>query len=205
MTSNIIRTFIDVGGIFAGISHIEIYKYLKDKFQKDMFLCYFDQNDKPKKYTEENANGVIISKIYDWNNEIESDDNHYYYYDHRHTTGTDAKIPINTKGIALLGTKDRHRDVLQAIYRMRKLKNGGHNIIFALNSKTEKIIPKIAGKNDKNNFDMYHDIYISIENRLIFFNGYLVFKSYNAYLDEQNKNKKTPYYASLWENRNIYK
>jgi mannosyltransferase OCH1-like enzyme len=60
-------------------------------------------------------------------------------------------------------------------------------------------------KNDKNNFDMYHDIYISIENRLIFFNGYLVFKSYNAYLDEQNKNKKTPYYASLWENRNIYK
>jgi hypothetical protein len=136
----IIKTFIDVGGIFAGISVIEIYKCLKAKFVDDLtYLCYFDENDKPKKYD---------GKYHiDWNKGIESDGNHYYYYDHRHTTGTDAKIPLGTKGIALLGKQDRHRDVLQAIYRMRKLNtDGGHSIIFALNSKTDKIIEKTGAK-----------------------------------------------------------
>jgi hypothetical protein len=52
---------------------------------------------------------------------------------------------------------------------------------------------------------MYHDIYQSVENRFIFLNGYLVFKSYNSYLNEHNKNKKVDYYGSLWVSRNIYK
>ena len=60
-------------------------------------------------------------------------------------------------------------------------------------------------QSDKNNFDMYHDIYQSIENRFVFFNGYIIFKSYNHYLDEHNKNKKVDYYGSLWAIRNIYK
>jgi mannosyltransferase OCH1-like enzyme len=60
-------------------------------------------------------------------------------------------------------------------------------------------------QSDKNNFDMYHDIYQSVENRFVFFNGYIIFKSYNYYLDEHNKNKKVDYYGSLWAIRNIYK
>ncbi len=58
---------------------------------------------------------------------------------------------------------------------------------------------------DKNNFDMYHDIYKTNENRFIFFNNYIILKSYNSYLDEHDKNKKIEYYGNLWLKRNIYK
>jgi mannosyltransferase OCH1-like enzyme len=58
---------------------------------------------------------------------------------------------------------------------------------------------------EKQNLDMYHDIYKTVENRFIFFNGYLILKSYKSYLDEHNKNKKNPHYYILWENINIYK
>jgi len=60
-------------------------------------------------------------------------------------------------------------------------------------------------QSDKNNFDMYHDFYQSINNRFIFFNGYIIFKSYNSYLNEHNNNSKVPYYGSLWASRNVYK
>jgi mannosyltransferase OCH1-like enzyme len=58
---------------------------------------------------------------------------------------------------------------------------------------------------DKNMFDMYHDIYQSVENRFIFFNGYIIFKNYNDYLNEQRKNEKVSHYSGLWGSRNIYR
>jgi mannosyltransferase OCH1-like enzyme len=60
-------------------------------------------------------------------------------------------------------------------------------------------------QSDKNNFDMYHDIYQSIHNRFIFFNGYIIFKSYNEYLNEQRNNEKVSHYSGLWGSRNIYR
>lgn len=57
----------------------------------------------------------------------------------------------------------------------------------------------------KKSFDMQHDIYKSVKNRFIFFNRHIIFKSYNAYLDEHDKNKKVLYYSDLWKQRNIYK
>jgi len=60
-------------------------------------------------------------------------------------------------------------------------------------------------QSDKNIFDMYHDIYQSIENRFIFFNGYIIFKNYNDYLNEQRNNEKVSHYSGLWGSRNIYR
>ena len=60
-------------------------------------------------------------------------------------------------------------------------------------------------QSDKNNFDMYHDIYQSIENRFVFFNGYIIFKNYNDYLNEQRNNQKLGHYSGLWGSRNIYR
>jgi len=57
----------------------------------------------------------------------------------------------------------------------------------------------------KKYFDMYHDIYLSIHNKLIFFNGYVIFKSYNEYLNEQRNNEKVSHYSGLWASRNIYR
>lgn len=58
---------------------------------------------------------------------------------------------------------------------------------------------------DKNMFDMYHDIYESIHNRFIFFNGYIIFKSYDEYLNEQRSYEKTGHYSVLWGSHNIYR
>jgi mannosyltransferase OCH1-like enzyme len=60
-------------------------------------------------------------------------------------------------------------------------------------------------QSDKNMFDMYHDIYQSVENRFIFFNGYIIFKNYNDYLNEQRNNEKVSHYSGLWGSRNIYR
>jgi mannosyltransferase OCH1-like enzyme len=57
---------------------------------------------------------------------------------------------------------------------------------------------------EKNNFDMFHDYYLSVENRVIFFNEYLIFRGYNDYLNEQRNNKKTNHYSELWGLRKIY-
>ena len=60
-------------------------------------------------------------------------------------------------------------------------------------------------QSDKNIFDMYHDIYQSVENRFIFFNGYIIFKNYNDYLNEQRNNQKLGHYSGLWGSRSIYR
>jgi mannosyltransferase OCH1-like enzyme len=58
---------------------------------------------------------------------------------------------------------------------------------------------------EKKNIDMFHDFYLSLNNRFIFLRGYIIFKSYNGYLEEHNKNKKVEYYGNLWYNHQIYK
>lgn len=54
-------------------------------------------------------------------------------------------------------------------------------------------------------FCMHHDFYKSHKNRFIYLNNYIIFKSYNSYLDEHAKYKKIDHYSSLWINKNIYK
>lgn len=57
----------------------------------------------------------------------------------------------------------------------------------------------------KNGFDMYHEFYNSFENRYIYFNNYLVFKSYKGYINEHNHNSKTSYYGYLWAHNQVYR
>ena len=116
-------------------------------------------------------------------------------------------LDMDKNGIynALMVCKPNNQILLKAI---NKVVDNVKNRFYG-NSPLEPTGPLMLSQfftqNDKNNFDMSHDIYISVVNRFIFFNGYLVFKSYNAYLDEHNKNKKVDYYGSLWGSRNIYK
>jgi len=67
------------------------------------------------------------------------------------------------------------------------------------------LLSSFFSREQKNDFDMYHDFYISHENRFIYFNNYLVFKSYRGYINEHNKNKKIDHYSNLWDTKNIYK
>lgn len=57
----------------------------------------------------------------------------------------------------------------------------------------------------KQTIDLNHEFYLTFENKYIFFNGYLILRSYNKYSHEQNVNQKTPHYSVLWTKRQIYK
>lgn len=131
-----ICVLIDVGGVFAGINTTIIFDMIINVNPNISNLLYWNDNNIPKKMKK--INGKYI--IYDWN--LDYEPNSFYYYDHKHTTGTDAKIPIGSIGIAIIGKDDRYRDVAQAIFRMRKLTKG-HHIIFILD---EKIYNNITQK-----------------------------------------------------------
>ncbi len=129
-----IRVLIDAGGVFAGIKPINVFQMIIQVNPSVTNMFYWNDDNIPKKITKSSNSQIKIS---DWNLDYEPDS--FYYYDHKHTTGTDAKIPIGSVGLALIGKDDRYRDVAQAIFRMRKLTKG-HNIIFVLNNKvTNKI------------------------------------------------------------------
>jgi len=66
------------------------------------------------------------------------------------------------------------------------------------------LLAKYFSREEKNNFDMKHFFHNSFENRFVEFNGYIVLKSYNGYINESQKYQKTQHYGVLWNNRNIY-
>jgi len=116
-------------------------------------------------------------------------------------------LDMDKNGIynALIVCKPNNKILLKAINKVVdnvKNKFYGSN---CLHPTGPIMLAEFFTQNDKNNFDMYHDIYQSVENRFIFFNGYLVFKSYNEYLNEQGKYEKVSHYSGLWGSRNIYR
>jgi len=106
---------------------------------------------------------------------------------------------------ALIVCKPNNNILLKAIYNIvENVKNR-----FYGNSSLDPTGPLMLAKffslADKLNFDMYHDTYKSHKNRFIFFNNYIILKSYNSYLTEHNNNKKIEHYDVLWHNKKIYK
>jgi mannosyltransferase OCH1-like enzyme len=67
------------------------------------------------------------------------------------------------------------------------------------------LLSRYINKTEKNKLDMKHEFYFSMENRVIYFNNYLILKSYNGYLDDHRKYKKISHYSELWNKRKVYK
>jgi mannosyltransferase OCH1-like enzyme len=116
-------------------------------------------------------------------------------------------LDADKKGIynALMVCKPNNEILLKAINKIvENVKNK-----FYGNSPLEPTGPlmleKLFTDKEKQNFDIYHDFYLSIHNRFIFINDYIVLKSYKSYQNEHDNNKKVSYYNHLWINRNIYK
>ena len=115
-------------------------------------------------------------------------------------------LDIDNFGIynALMVCKPNNQILLKAI---NKIVENTKNKFYG-NSPLEPTGPLMLAKfftqSEKNTFDMNHDVYKSVENRYIFLNGYMIFKSYNTYLQDHAKNKKVDYYADLWKLRKIY-
>jgi mannosyltransferase OCH1-like enzyme len=67
------------------------------------------------------------------------------------------------------------------------------------------LLSKLFSSQEKKKFDMYHEFYESCENRFVFFNKYMIFKSYNGYIEEHGSNQKKEHYSVLWGRNKIYK
>ena len=60
-------------------------------------------------------------------------------------------------------------------------------------------------REEKDAFDMRHDLILdSLNNRVIYYNNYIILSSYNGYLEESSMFKKVEHYSILWANRHIY-
>jgi mannosyltransferase OCH1-like enzyme len=106
---------------------------------------------------------------------------------------------------ALMVCKPNNKILLKAIYNIvENVKNKFYGV-SSLEPTGPLMLAKFFSLTDKSNFDMYHDTYQSHKNRFIFFNNYIIFKSYNSYLIEYNNNKKIEHYNILWHNKKIYK
>jgi len=132
---------IDCGAILVGTTANQIYdEIIKRHTGLEQFI-FWDNKDVPM---SKDGNGIETQ----WNNGVGKRDGMFYYYDNRHTTGTDAIIPFGSKGIVLLGKNTRYRDVVQSMYRMRKL-GIGHTVAFVMSTKIKQSI-NIKYKKDLN-------------------------------------------------------
>ena len=67
------------------------------------------------------------------------------------------------------------------------------------------LLSNFFSNSEKMKFDMYHDYYDNFNNRFVFFNNYIIFQSYNGYLEEHSRTQKTEHYSGLWSKRKIYR
>ena len=115
-------------------------------------------------------------------------------------------LDIDKNGIynALIVCKPNNEILLKAINKVVDNVKNRFYWTNCLHPTGPIMLAEFFTQSDKNNFDMYHEIYRSIENRFIFFNGYIIFKNYNEYLNEQRSNEKVGHYSGLWSSHNIY-
>lgn len=116
-------------------------------------------------------------------------------------------LDIDKYGIynALMVCKPNNQILFKAINKIvENVKNKFYGIL-PLAPTGPYMLSKFFTETEKKSFDMKHDIYSSVKNRFIFFNNYIIFKSYNNYLEEHDKNKKVSHYDDLWKQRKIYK
>jgi hypothetical protein len=129
------NVLIDIGATLVGLTPEIIHKMINNIEPKRNISQFIYWNNEHKPFSI-NQFGII----HEWDRSMT--DNMFYYYDNQHTTGIDAVIPLGYKGLALLGKNSRYRDVVQGIFRMRKLTKG-HTIRFIINKKIESYIKKM--------------------------------------------------------------
>ena len=116
-------------------------------------------------------------------------------------------LDVDKNGIynALIVTKPNNPILLKAINKIVENVNKKFYGNNSLDPTGPGLLSNLFTKKEKTKFDMYHDYYLSHNNRFIYFNDNIIFKSYNGYLEEHNEYKKISHYSELWKNKNIYK
>jgi len=106
---------------------------------------------------------------------------------------------------ALIVCKPGNEILLNAINQIVENVKNKHYGNTPLDPTGPILLSKYFTNDEKKNFDLTHEYYYSLDNRFIIYNGYYIFKSYNGYLEDHNKNKKIAHYIELWNARQIYR
>ena len=106
---------------------------------------------------------------------------------------------------ALIVTRPGNSILLKAIEQIVENVKKKYHGANCLEPTGPHLLAKYFNKQQKNSFDMKHNFINDFNNRFIYFNNYMILKSYNGYLDEHQHNKKVDHYGHLWNNRKIYK
>lgn len=147
-----VRAIIDVGAQFKGISNRQVANKLAQfyaekpdldikyilYFNKDNVLCALKTGHNP-----EHEEPLVLGSSDNILSKLDCESSQYFsYYDQAHTTGTDIKQAPNTIGIVTVSEKVMLRDLLQAVMRLRDLKDS-HHIEFSVMQSLTKEYPTI--------------------------------------------------------------
>jgi hypothetical protein len=133
-TYNKYNVIIDVDGICVGINYKFIYEQYKSNLKEKNFKFVYWNKYHDGNYIDQNGNES------EWNNIFTSDEKIIYYFDHEHTVGIDTKMPNESYGLILLGNKPRFRNVVQGLYRMRKIGKSQNAMFIGFNYNKFKTI-----------------------------------------------------------------
>lgn len=156
-----LHAFIDLGAYFKGVTNKKVAesfsKYFKGnkKFEPVNYVLYFDKDDTAEGEVDKDETAVDKKRerlyalkvgsnekpilLEQTNPEYIAEtlkctpDNYFTYYDQRRITGTDVNQALNAHALVSLGVKTLERDLLQAVMRLRDLKNA---------QRVEFVIPK---------------------------------------------------------------
>ena len=74
----------------------------------------------------------------------------------------------------------------------------------AATHKMKKLNKELFNQTEKQMFDMKHFEIINSDSKVILYNNYIIFKSYNGHINDRNKYSKTRHYSDLWNMKQIY-
>jgi|688.fasta_scaffold59587_5 mannosyltransferase OCH1-like enzyme len=106
---------------------------------------------------------------------------------------------------ALMVCKPGNEVLLKAINQIVKnVRNKYYGTNF-LEPTGPKLLQTFFSSEEKNNFDMKHYEILNHNSKVILYNNYIIFMSYDGHINDRIKYSKTKHYSDLWKERNIYK
>jgi len=126
------RAFIDVGSLFRGYSNETVARLFLERLSEDVQGVAFYKDDQI--VILERGNGIVP-----FNSSVIPPERRFTYYDQRYATGANVEQANKAVAIVSVGGDLLLRDLLQAIWRMRELKNG-QRIDLLLSASAQKLI-----------------------------------------------------------------
>jgi hypothetical protein len=134
-----INCIIDVAGVFK---YKKTYEYAKDISENSNLniVYYFTNNDELYVYTNSD-NSTKPYPLKNGKKHIETLENSLIFFDNKHTRGTDIILPNNANAVLIINNSCDSVNVLQGLYRLRKIDQGQKCQFYVDNTINEILEP----------------------------------------------------------------